>query len=176
MIVSLITAPFDYNPSPTTIHFRVKTISRVFVLPPTSVVAVHQTKVCVSTCCCKNGSDSVAGSATCNKYMMESLDDPVGNCRSSSHVVGIRGGLQLSFILLEPVIYLQGDGYRDRDSKNQPAICRGYLHLKVTKPTKIKSICVSFHGLARLQPLGGPSSTCLERYGGSAILFIAANS
>jgi len=88
---------------------------------------------------------------------MESLDDPVGNCRSSSHVVGIRGGLQLSFILLEPVIYLQGDGYRDRDSKNQPAICRGYLHLKVTKPTKIKSICVSFHGLARLQPLGESS-------------------
>ena len=95
--------------------------------------------------------------------MMELLDDLVSNCRSSSHVVGIRGGLQVSFILLEPVIYLQGDGKPDRYSKNQPAISRGYLQLKVTKPTKIKSICVSFHGLARFQQLGGTSFTCLAR-------------
>ncbi|KAJ5385776.1 hypothetical protein N7509_008317, partial [Penicillium cosmopolitanum] len=86
---------------------------------------------------------------------MQSLEAPIGRCHSSSHVVGIRGGLKLSFILLEPVIYLQGDGKPDRHSKNQPAVSRGYLHLEVTKPTKIKGICVSFHGLARFQPLGG---------------------
>lgn len=95
--------------------------------------------------------------------MMQSLNAPVGNVRSSSHVVGTRGGLKLSFILLEPVIYLQGDGKPDRQSKNQPAVSRGYLHLEVTKPTKIKSICVSFHGLSRFQPLGGTSFTHLER-------------
>lgn len=89
---------------------------------------------------------------------MEALDDPVGNCRSSSNVVGIRGGLHLSFVLLEPVIYLQADGKPDRHTENQPAICRGYLHLKVTKPTKIKSICACFHGVETFKPLGGTSS------------------
>ncbi|KAJ5382067.1 uncharacterized protein N7496_004495 [Penicillium cataractarum] len=116
-------------------------------------MTVHQTEVRAQ----KNVSDSVADLATCKKYSMESLGDPVSNCRYSSHAVGMRGELQLSFILLEPVVYLQGDGKSDRHAKNHPAISRGYLHLKLTKPTKIKSICVSFHGVARLQPLGESS-------------------
>ncbi|KAJ5381962.1 uncharacterized protein N7496_004390 [Penicillium cataractarum] len=89
---------------------------------------------------------------------MDSLDDPINNCRYCSHIVSIRGGLQLSFMLVEPVIYLQGDIKSDRHTKNQPAICRGYLHLKVTKPTKIKSIFACFHGVGTFKPLGESSN------------------
>jgi len=68
--------------------------------------------------------------------------------------VGTRGGIQLSFILLEPVMYLQGDEKSGRHFKSRPAVSRGYLLLKVTQMAKIKSIRVSFHGLTRFQSLG----------------------
>lgn len=86
-----------------------------------------------------------------------SLDPPVIDCHSLRHAVGIRGAIQLCFIPLEPVIFLQGDVRPGHHSEGKPAVTRGYLHLKVTQQTKIKSICVSFHGLARFQPLGGMS-------------------
>ena len=98
-----------------------------------------------------------ADMSTCEEQILVSLGSPVIDCHSSRHIVGNRGAIQLSLIPLEPVIFLQGDGRLGRHSENKPAVTRGYLHLKVNQQAKIKSICVSFHGLARFQPLGGMS-------------------
>lgn len=95
---------------------------------------------------------------------METLGPPDINCHSPRHLVGVRRGIQLSFILLEPVVYLQGHSTPSGACKNKPAVLRGYLHLKVTEPTKIRRICVSFRGLVQLELSGGMSLSCLGRW------------
>lgn len=84
---------------------------------------------------------------------METLGPQVTTL-SPTHVEGARRGIQLSFILLEPVVYLQRSGTRS-NCKNNPAVLRGSLHLKITEPTKIRGICVYFHGLAQFRLWGG---------------------
>lgn len=86
--------------------------------------------------------------------MMGTLGPP-GITRSPSHVEGARRGIQVNLILLEPVVYFQGPSTHSSSCKNKPAVLRGYLHLKVTEPTKIRSICVYFHGLAQFRLWGG---------------------
>lgn len=76
---------------------------------------------------------------------------------SPTHVEGARSGIQLNFKLLEPVVYLQRNGTPSSSCKNNPAVLRGSLHLKITKPTKIKSMCVYFHGLVQFRLWGGMS-------------------
>lgn len=82
---------------------------------------------------------------------METLS-PQATTLSPTHVEGARRGIRLSFILLEPVIFLRRSG---SSSRNNPAVLRGSLHLKITEPTKIRSIRVYFHGQTQLRLWGG---------------------
>lgn len=56
-------------------------------------------------------------------------------------------GVSVSVTLTEPVLFLQGFEQSD-SSDRSTAMLRGTLHLKVTKPTKIKAITLKFRGKA----------------------------
>jgi hypothetical protein len=64
---------------------------------------------------------------------------------------GSRKGIQLSFVLIEPVVFLQGHSTGSSSCKNKAAVVRGSLLMKVTDPTKIKRICVYFRGQIKLE-------------------------
>ncbi|KAF7116115.1 hypothetical protein CNMCM5793_004135 [Aspergillus hiratsukae] len=72
-------------------------------------------------------------------------------CHTGKHISESRKGIQLSFVLIEPVVFLQGHGTGSSACKDKAAVVRGSLHLKVTEPTKIKRICVYFRGLVKLE-------------------------
>lgn len=70
------------------------------------------------------------------------------------------GGITMSIQLAEPHAYLTGfdhDGRGHSGSQNTTAIIRGKLVLNVTKPSKLKSVTLSFCGKARTEwPEGIP--------------------
>ncbi|KAB8222974.1 hypothetical protein BDV33DRAFT_189388 [Aspergillus novoparasiticus] len=82
---------------------------------------------------------------------METLLPPDIPCHSGRHIVGARKGIQLNFALLEPVVFLQGHSTRSSACKDKAVVIRGYLHMRVTEPIKIKRICVCFRGLVQLE-------------------------
>lgn len=92
---------------------------------------------------------------------MSTLGSPDIICRSQTYFLGARRGIQLSFVLVEPVIYLQEHDTPRGAYKNKPTILRGYLHLKITTPTRIRRISVSFRGKAKSPLLGGMSLSTL---------------
>lgn len=57
-------------------------------------------------------------------------------------------GVSISIALAEPVLFLQGFDHGDLQSNRSTAMLRGSLHLKVTKPAKIKSVSLRFRGRA----------------------------
>jgi len=56
-------------------------------------------------------------------------------------------GINLGISLAEPVLFLQGFEPSET-SERSTAMLRGHLHLKVTKPSKIKAITLKFRGKA----------------------------
>ncbi|KAE8307235.1 hypothetical protein BDV41DRAFT_582581 [Aspergillus transmontanensis] len=82
---------------------------------------------------------------------METLLPPDIPCHSGRYIAGARKGIQLNFALLEPVVFLQGHSTRSSACKNKAVVVRGYLHMRVTEPIKIKRICVCFRGLVQLE-------------------------
>jgi hypothetical protein len=56
-------------------------------------------------------------------------------------------GLHVSISLVESVLFLQGS--KNKSSPERSAVVlRGLLHLRVTKPAKIKAVTLTFHGEA----------------------------
>ncbi|KAF7169115.1 hypothetical protein CNMCM5623_001923 [Aspergillus felis] len=82
---------------------------------------------------------------------METLLLPDIPYHPGRHIAGARKGIQLSFALLEPVVFLQGHSTGSSACKDKAAVVRGYLHMKVTEPTKIKRTCIYFRGLVQLE-------------------------
>ncbi|EPX72499.1 arrestin Aly1 [Schizosaccharomyces octosporus yFS286] len=66
------------------------------------------------------------------------------------------GGMSLSIVLLEPVLYLSGYDLNECQNEN-PVILRGALVLRVAKPANIRGISLSFGGRSRTEwPEGIP--------------------
>ncbi|CAA21162.1 putative arrestin-related trafficking adapter C2D10.04 [Schizosaccharomyces pombe] len=66
------------------------------------------------------------------------------------------GGMSLSIVLLEPVLYLAGFDLNECQIEN-PALLRGALVLRVAKPANIRGISLSFTGRSRTEwPEGIP--------------------
>jgi len=57
-------------------------------------------------------------------------------------------GINVTISLTEPVLYLQGFDQNETSSERSTAMLRGSLHLRVTKPAKIKAITLKFRGKA----------------------------
>lgn len=65
-------------------------------------------------------------------------------------------GVSVSISLAEPVLFLQGFDQNELSQRNTTML-RGSLHLKVTKPSKIKAISLNFKGKAETEwPEGVP--------------------
>ncbi|KAJ5482747.1 hypothetical protein N7539_006193 [Penicillium diatomitis] len=70
-----------------------------------------------------------------------------------------RGGVSLKFLMLEPVVYLQGDGKNDHHTAGNTALLRGNIQMHVTQPTRVKSFSLSFCGKALVSPFGKNTRT-----------------
>ncbi|KAF2666697.1 hypothetical protein BT63DRAFT_376284 [Microthyrium microscopicum] len=57
-------------------------------------------------------------------------------------------GVSMAIALAEPVLFLQGFEHGDLAANRSTAMLRGSLHLKVTKPIKIKTVSLRFNGKA----------------------------
>jgi len=57
-------------------------------------------------------------------------------------------GVSVGIALAEPVLFLQGFNNGDLQASQSTAMLRGSLHLKVSKPAKIKSVTLRFRGRA----------------------------
>jgi hypothetical protein len=57
-------------------------------------------------------------------------------------------GVSVGIALAEPVLFLQGFDNGDLQANRSTAMLRGSLHLKVSKPAKIKSVTLRFRGRA----------------------------
>lgn len=78
--------------------------------------------------------------------------------------VATGSGITVGVALTEPVLYLQGYDQNDPSTKKS-AILRGQLHLKVTKPVKIKKVSVCFRGHAQTDwPDGTTGSILLDAH------------
>lgn len=67
------------------------------------------------------------------------------------------GGLTAAIVLAEPTIFLSGFS-KNEQQESTPALVRGSLILRVTKPKKLKSITLDFSGISRTEwPEGIPS-------------------
>lgn len=73
-------------------------------------------------------------------------------------------GVSLSIRLAEPVLFLQG--FDQSELANQTTtMLRGSFHLRVTKSAKIKTVSLTFKGLAETEwPEGMTSVVCLARH------------
>jgi hypothetical protein len=54
-------------------------------------------------------------------------------------------GIDVRISLIEPLLFLQGFEQRHM-SERITTVLRGALHLRVTKPAKIKAVTLTFHG------------------------------
>jgi len=57
-------------------------------------------------------------------------------------------GVSVGIALAEPVLFLQGFDQGDLQANRSTAMLRGSLHLKVSKPAKIKAVTLRFRGRA----------------------------
>jgi hypothetical protein len=68
------------------------------------------------------------------------------------------GAVTMTIQMAEPILFLQGlDG---SESSRRPAMLRGSLVLRVTKPTKIKAVTLTFRGRARTEWPEGMNFCC----------------
>lgn len=75
---------------------------------------------------------------------------------NADDVISSAGGVSLSIILAEPFLYLQGFNSAEQGER-PPTILRGSLVVAVSKPTKIKTITLTFKGISRTEwPEGIP--------------------
>jgi hypothetical protein len=70
---------------------------------------------------------------------------------SQTHVIRARTGIQLSFTLLEPVVFLQAPSTCNDACMTKATVLRGSLHVTITEATKIKRICVYLRGVIKLE-------------------------
>jgi arrestin-related trafficking adapter 3/6 len=56
-------------------------------------------------------------------------------------------GINVSISLAEPVLFLQGFEHSE-NAERSTAMLRGSLHLRVTKPSKVKAVTLKFRGKA----------------------------
>ncbi|KAG5299793.1 arrestin domain-containing protein [Histoplasma capsulatum G186AR] len=71
-------------------------------------------------------------------------------------VVASANGIAVSICLAEPVLFLEGFD-RDNADTTKTSILRGTLRLKLSKPAKIKKICLNFKGMGQTNwPEGVP--------------------
>lgn len=93
------------------------------------------------------GSDTGAGSIADVLKSMQPDDKPVtqGN------------GVQVSIVLAEPALFLQGfEQSESQSGTGNTAMLRGSLQLRITKAAKIKTVTLKFKGKATTQwPEGG---------------------
>jgi hypothetical protein len=57
-------------------------------------------------------------------------------------------GVSIGIALAEPVLFLQGFDNGDLQANRSTAMLRGSLHLRVSKPAKIKAVTLRFRGRA----------------------------
>lgn len=70
-------------------------------------------------------------------------------------VVASANGIAVSICLAEPVLFLEGFDRNNADT-TKTSILRGTLRLKLSKPAKIKKICLNFKGMGQTNwPEGG---------------------
>ena len=62
--------------------------------------------------------------------------------------IAMSQGISMSVHLTEPHLFLQGYDFTNSSTRST-AMLRGTLHLKVTKPTKVKAVSLRFRGLAQ---------------------------
>ncbi|RPA78735.1 hypothetical protein BJ508DRAFT_328913 [Ascobolus immersus RN42] len=60
------------------------------------------------------------------------------------------GSVSMTIALAEPVLFLQGFDHSDPNQRT-PAMLRGSMVVRITKPTKIKTITLAFKGRARTE-------------------------
>jgi hypothetical protein len=75
--------------------------------------------------------------------------------------IATANGFTVSIALAEPCLFLQGFDQNELLSNRSTAMLRGSLHLKVTKPSKMKSISLKFTGKAWTSWPEGKSFTAL---------------
>lgn len=61
-------------------------------------------------------------------------------------VVASASGITVSIGLTEPVIFIQGFDRHDAPAEQKLCMLRGSLHLKITKPTKLKRVTLMLKG------------------------------
>ena len=74
------------------------------------------------------------------------------------------GAVTMTIQLAEPMLFLQGFDQSDHSNRT-PAMLRGSLLLRISKPTKIKAVSLTFQGRARTEWPEG-MTTLIPRFGG----------
>lgn len=77
------------------------------------------------------------------------------------------GSVSMTIALAEPVLFLQGFDHSDPNQRS-PAMLRGSFVVKITKPTKIKAITLTFKGRARTEWQEGKGITMIPSVGVSS--------
>lgn len=83
--------------------------------------------------------------------------------------VAMSQGISMSVHLTEPHLFLQGYDFTNSSTRST-AMLRGTLHLKVSKPTKVKAVSLRFRGLAQTRwPEGKNIPTCYLWFGAHSV-------
>lgn len=118
-------------------------------------IYLFRSSVCLLILLANRAPNFVPDISSYEKHTMQTLSPSEVICHSRAHLPSSRRGIQLNFVLLEPVVYLQEHDAPSGARKNKPAFVRGCLHLKVIIPTRIRRICVSFRGQLQSEVPGG---------------------
>lgn len=93
-----------------------------------------------------------------------SSNEQATHVASEARPVASGNGVILAIALAEPVMYLQGFDQSELTDRTTTML-RGSLHLRISKPAKIKTIFLSFKGRAETDwPEGKPSHFILLHY------------
>lgn len=88
-----------------------------------------------------------------------SSNEQVNQVTSEARPVASGNGVILAISLAEPVMYLQGFDHQE-PSDRTTTMLRGSLHLRISKPAKIKTVSLTFKGRAETDwPEGNPSQS-----------------
>lgn len=77
-----------------------------------------------------------------------SVEGPLTSEKPQASTSG--GAVTMTIQLAEPMLFLQGFDHSDHSDRT-PAMLRGSMVLKIAKPTKIKTISLTFRGKARTE-------------------------
>lgn len=90
-------------------------------------------------------------------------DSPLSPTFATHKPLASGNGVALSVGLAEPVIFLQGFEQGDLQSNRSTAMLRGSLHLRISKPAKIKAVTLRFRGRALTKwPEGKTCRRCIR--------------